>query len=371
MRFKAIQSSYFTRVSNWRVRILLTCVSLLFVSTSHAQAPSSAPAPSNPPVVPQPAPPPGNALPTPNSGEVQQTQPASQPPQQQPEEAPANGQDSVFVFKKEVQEVMLHATVVDEQRKLVTSLDRSAFTVFEDGVPQATTSFRKEGVPVAMGILIDNSGSMREKRAQVNQAVLNLIRAGNNNDETFVVNFSQDSYLDQDFTSDINLLQQALQKVSAKGETALYDAIVASAVHLKNNTRVDRKVMLVITDGRDNASQETLLEASRRLQQENGPTLYAIGLLGDQLHQSDSHALQSLADATGGVAFFPTRLDQVDDITRTIARDIRSQYTIGYKSSNLQQSSNYRRIEVRAQARGYRQLMVRTRSGYYPGEPVH
>jgi VWFA-related protein len=211
---------------------------------------------------------------------------------------------------------------------------------------------------------------MREKRDKVNQAVLNLIRAGNPTDETFVVNFSQDSYLDQDFTSDTNLLQQALQKVSAQGKTALYDAIVASAVHLKNNTRVDRKVLLVITDGRDNASQETLQEASRRLQQENGPTLYAIGLLGDELQQSDSGALQSLADSTGGVAFFPTRLDEVDDITRTVARDIRSQYTIGYKSNNPRQDSKYRAIQVMAQAQGYRKLTVRTRSGYYAGEAV-
>ena len=306
-----------------------------------------------------------------NSAPPSQPQPQEQP-QQQPDAQPsASGDDTVFVFKKEVQEVVLHATVVDEQRRLVTNLDRPAFTVFEDGVPQATTSFHRDDVPVAMGIVIDNSGSMREKRDKVNQAVLNLIRASNPNDEIFVVNFSQDSYLDQDFTSDINLLQQALQKVSAQGSTALYDAIVASAVHLKNNTRIDRKVLLVITDGRDNASQETLQEAAHRLQQENGPTLYAIGLLGDELPQSGTQALQSLADSTGGVAFFPRGLDEVNDITRTVARDIRSQYTIGYKPTNPRQNAGYRTIEVRAQAPGYRKLTVRTRSGYYAGEAVH
>ena len=287
-----------------------------------------------------------------------------------PEAAPADGQDSVFVFKKEVQEVVLRATVVDEQRRLITSLDRPAFKVFEDGVPQAITSFRRDDVPVAMGILIDNSGSMREKRDKVNHAVLDLFRASNPNDEIFVVNFSQDSYLDQDFTSDVNLLQQALQKVSAQGRTALYDAVVASAVHLNNN-RIDRKVLLVITDGRDNASQETLQEASRRLQQENGPTLYAVGLVSDELQKSGIEALQSLADSTGGVAFFPKGLDEVDEISRTVAHDIRSQYTIGYKSNNPKQGSEYRRIQVTAQAPGYRNLTVRTRSGYYAGEAVH
>jgi VWFA-related protein len=284
---------------------------------------------------------------------------------------PADDQGTVFVFKTEVREVILHATVVDEQRRLVTSLDRPAFTAFEDGVPQATTSFHRDDVPVAMGIVIDNSGSMREKRDKVNQAVFNLIRASNPKDETFVVNFSQDSYLDQDFTSDIDLLQQALQKASTQGSTALYDAIVASAIHLKNNTHLDRKVLLVITDGRDNASRETLQEAMRRLQQKNGPTLYAIGLLGDGLQPSDSGALRSLADSTGGVAFFPKGLDEVDDITRTVARDIRSQYTIGYKPTNHSQNGAYRVIEVRAQAPGHRKLTVRTRSGYYSGESVH
>jgi VWFA-related protein len=292
-------------------------------------------------------------------------------PEQPDGQQPGDDQGSVFVFKTEVREVILHATVVDEQRRLVTSLDRTAFTAFEDGVPQTTTSFHRDDVPVAMGIVIDNSGSMREKRDKVNQAVLNLIRASNPNDETFVVNFSQDSYLDQDFTSDIDLLQKALQKVSTQGSTALYDAIVASAVHLKNNTRVDRKVLLVITDGRDNASQETLQEAIRRLQQANGPTLYAIGLLGDELQPSDSGALRSLAESTGGVAFFPKGLDEVDDITRTVSGDIRSQYTIGYKPTNHSQDGKYRIIEVRARTPGHRKLTVRTKSGYYAGEAVH
>ena len=290
--------------------------------------------------------------------------------QGQADQKPDDDQSAVFVFKTQVREVILHATVVDEQRRLVTNLDRPAFTAFENGVPQATTSFHRDDVPVALGIVIDNSGSMREKREKVNQAVLNLIRSSGPNDETFVVNFSQNSYLDQDYTSDVNLLQTALQKVSAQGSTALYDAIVASAVHLKNNTRVERKVLLVITDGRDNASQETLQEAMRRLQQENGPTLYAIGLLGDELQQSDTGALQSLAAATGGVAFFPQRLDDVNDITRAVARDIHSQYTIGYKPTDHSKNGGYRAIEVRAQVPGHRKLTVRTRSGYYAGEAV-
>jgi Ca-activated chloride channel homolog len=350
--------------------VFVVCFLLVLLAVT-VEAQSSIPAPPGAIGVAQPAPVPAQSAPATNAAPATENNGSTTaPPPKAEQQAPADGQDSVFVFRKEVQEVMLRATVVDEQRRLVTNLDRAAFTVFEDGVAQKTTSFHRDDVPVAMGIVIDNSGSMREKRDKVNQAVLNLIKASNPSDEIFVVNFSQDSYLDQDFTSDINLLQQALQKVSSQGSTALYDAIVASAVHLKNNTRVDRKVLLVITDGRDNASQETLQQATRRLQQENGPTLYAIGLVSDELQQSGIDALQSFADSTGGVAFFPKALDEVNEITRTVARDIRSQFTIGYKPTNPRQNSDYRRILVTAQAPGYRKLTVRTRSGYYPGEAV-
>jgi VWFA-related protein len=299
-----------------------------------------------------------------------QAQP-SVPLGQDDNQAPVNGQGDVFVFKKEVHEVILHATVVDKDNHLVTTLDGSAFSVFENGVPQVITSFRREDAPVAMGIVIDNSGSMREKREKIREAVLNLISVSNPKDEMFVVNFSQNSYLDQDFTSDAGLIRQALQQVSSQGETALYDAIVASAVHLKNNPRVERKALLVITDGQDNSSQETLQQAARRLQQENGPVVYAIGLTGDGMKQSGHDALQTLAESTGGVAFFTPRLEEVDSVTRTIARDIRSQYTIGYKPTSARENGGYRRIQVQVRARNYRDLTARTRNGYYPGESLH
>jgi len=282
---------------------------------------------------------------------------------------PSSNDQGMFVFKKQVQEVVLHATVLDEQRHLVPYLDKSAFAVFEAGVPQTITSFRREDVPVAMGIVVDNSGSMREKRDRVNQAVLNLIRASNPQDEIFVVNFSQNYYLDQDFTSDVNLLQTALHQVSTKGSTALYDAIVASAVHLMNNPRLDKKVLLVITDGQDNMSQETLEEAARKLQQVNGPTLYAIGLVGNGMRTGMAgpgrEALQTLSDRTGGVAYFPDTLDQVNSITREIAHDVRSQYIVAYKPRNQNARPAYQSLRVEAHAPGYGRLTVRTRSGYY------
>jgi Ca-activated chloride channel family protein len=292
-------------------------------------------------------------------------------PGQQPAAQPGSNDDSMFVFKKQVEEVVLHATVVDDNMHLVTGLDRSAFTVFEDGKPQTITSFRREDIPVSMGIVVDNSGSMRDKRSQVNQAVLNLIRASNPRDEIFVVNFSQNYYLDQDFTSDANLLQTALHQVSSAGSTALYDAIVASAVHLKNNPHLDKKVLLVITDGQDNMSQETLQEASRRLKQANGPIIYAVGLLGSGLQRKGREALQDLAEGTGGVAYFPESLDQVDNITRTVARDIRSQYMIAYKPHNQDAKPRYQGVKIEAHAPEYGRLTVRTRTGYYSPDSAH
>jgi Ca-activated chloride channel homolog len=282
----------------------------------------------------------------------------------------SGGDEGSFVFKKQVEEVVLHATVVDQERRLATHLDRSAFSVFEDGQPQTITSFRREDVPVAIGIVIDNSGSMRDKREKVNQAILNLIRASNPKDEVFVVNFSENSYLDQDFTSDISLLEQALRRTSMQGSTALYDAVVASATHLANNPRFDKKILLVITDGQDNMSEDTLQEAMRHLQKPNGPVLYAIGLTGDELQGSGRQALQVLASATGGAAFFPASLDQVEDITQSLAHDIRSQYTIAYRPRDKDMKAGYHPIQVEARAAGYAKLTVRTRSGVYTGESV-
>jgi Ca-activated chloride channel homolog len=291
-------------------------------------------------------------------------QPSIQESEPQPAaQTPGADDQGMFVFKKQVEEVVLHATVTDAQQHLVTGLDRTSFQVFEHGVPQTITSFRREDVPVAIGIVIDNSGSMRDKREKVNEAVMNLIRASNPNDEVFVVNFGQEPYLDQDFTSNVQLLQTALHQVSARGSTALYDAILASSVHLRNNPRLQKKVLLVITDGQDNMSEVTLDEASRRLQQPNGPTVYSIGLLGVQGRGRE--ALQDLSQRSGGVAYFPSTLDDVDNITRTVAHDIRSQYMIAYRPHNQNAKPGYESVKVTATAPGYGALTVRTRTGYY------
>jgi Ca-activated chloride channel homolog len=274
----------------------------------------------------------------------------------------------VFVFRKDVDEVMLHATVVDDKQHIITNLDRTAFTVFEDGKPQSIISFHHVDIPVAMGIVIDNSGSMREKRSKVNQAALNLVRSSNPRDEVFIVNFNDEQYLDQDFTHDLLKLKEALEKIDARGGTALYDAVVASADHLKQNARLEKKVIFLVTDGEDNASSETLEQAIKQLQLEGGPSVYAIGILGDEDHPKRAKkALQIIADRTGGIAFFPKTLDEVDNISRTIANDIRNQYAIGYKPLSPKKAGEFRQIRVEAKAKGHSKLVVRTKSGYYAG----
>ena len=251
---------------------------------------------------------------------------------------------------------------------MVTNLPKTAFTVFENNQAQTISSFRHEDIPVAMGIVIDNSGSMREKRDKVNKAAINLVRASNPQDEVFVVNFNDEYYLDQDFTGAIPKLREALEKVESRGGTALYDAVVASADHLKKNAKLEKKVLFVVTDGEDNASRESLETAVRRLQAENGPTVYGIGLLGEEKQRRARNALKEMAIRTGGVAFFPKDLNEVDEISSTVAHDIRNQYTIGYKPTTPKSAGGYRAIRVDAREKGYGKLTVRTRSGYYAGQ---
>jgi len=285
-----------------------------------------------------------------------------------PPSSQQGGDQGGFVFHKEVDEVVLHATVVNDKQQMVTTLDKSAFTVYEDGKPQNIISFRHEDIPVSMGIVIDNSGSMREKRDRVNKAAINLVKSSNPQDEVFIVNFNDEYYLDQDFTADLNKLREALEKVETRGGTALYDAVVASAEHLKKNAKLEKKVLFVVTDGEDNASRESLEQAIRRLQEENGPTVYTIGLLGEEKQRRARKALQFIAEKTGGIAFFPKTVDEVDSISKQVAHDIRNQYTLGYKPSNPKSTGGYRVIKVDAKAKGFGKLSVRTKSGYYAGQ---
>jgi Ca-activated chloride channel family protein len=284
----------------------------------------------------------------------------------------AKGKNGGYTLSRDVDEVVLNATVIDDHGHLVSGLNKDAFHVLEDGKPQVITSLQEQDVPVSIGLLIDNSGSMRTKRQAVNEAALDMVRASNPEDETFVVNFADEAYIDQDFTSDINRLRDGLSHIDSKGGTALYDAVIASADYMAKNAKKAKDVLLIITDGEDNASGTNLEETVRRVQDLQGPVVYSIGLLFDDSGSGgrESHrarrALQLLSDETGGLAFFPKNLGQVDEIAAEVARDIRNQYTISYHSTKPASLGGYRMVHVDAKGKGYNKMTVRTKPGYFP-----
>jgi Ca-activated chloride channel homolog len=281
------------------------------------------------------------------------------------------GPGGKYTLREDAYEVRLNATVLDGSGKSILDLPQDAFHVYEDGVPQTINSFRHEDLPVSLGLLIDSSGSMYDKQAAVKQAALDLVKLSNPQDEAFVVDFSWEPFIDADFTSNIGKLTEGLNYIKASGGTALYDALVASADYLSKNAKHPKQVVLIVTDGEDNASGVSLEQSIRRIQDLDGPVIYAVGLLfGQDTDKRESrHArrvLEALAEQTGGAAYFPKSLNQVDEIAAEVARDIRTQYTISYHSTKPPQQGGYRQVHVDAKSKNYGKLTVRTRSGYYP-----
>ncbi len=295
------------------------------------------------------------------AGGAQAQQPAA------PKPPPQKSDD--FRIQKDVNLVVLHASVLDERGRFVGDLKQENFRVFEDKMEQKLSVFKREDVPVSVGLVIDNSGSMREKRARVNAATLTFVKTSNPSDEAFVVNFNDDYYLDldKDFTSDINEMKEALERIDSRGSTALYDALIGSLDHLKKGHR-DKKVLLVVTDGEDNASRKSL-EVTVQEAQKSDALIYAVGLLSQENKRSAKRArqaLSSLAQATGGLAFFPERTEDTEAICTQIAHDIRNQYTLAYYPTNTARDGSFRSVQVAVNPpRGRGKLFVRTRSGYY------
>jgi Ca-activated chloride channel homolog len=282
---------------------------------------------------------------------------------------PKEGKEG-YVLRTNVDEVVLNATVLAGNR-IVQNLTQDDFQVFEDGVKQTLLSFQHTDLPVSIGLVIDNSGSMYRKRPSVNKSALDLVLASNPQDQAFVVNFSDEAFIDADFTSDPTKLRDGLAHIDSKGGTALYDAVVASADHLVEEGSRPKQVLVLITDGEDNASTLNLEQTIHRVQELSGPVIYSIGLLfGDEMSRAEvrhaRRALEMLSTETGGMAFFPKSIEEVDQIAAEVARDIRSQYTLGYRSTKPMTDPGFRRIEVKAEAKGMGTLTVRTRTGYFP-----
>jgi Ca-activated chloride channel family protein len=280
-------------------------------------------------------------------------------------QTPPPVQDETPTFSLDTKLVPLHVSVLDKNGKLVTNLPQSAFHVFENNVEQPLKIFNREDVPVSMGIIIDNSGSMREKRPKVATAALELVKASNPQDEVFIVDFNDVAYLDAPFTNNIKKLEQVLDKIDTRGGTAMRDAISMSIDYAKESGKKTKKVLLVITDGNDNTSNETLEQLVRKARQSE-VLIYCIGLLNDEEPREGraaKRALKALAEASGGLDYYPKTLSEIETITPQIAHEIRNQYILAYSPLNAALDGTFRAIKVTVNAPGH--LTVRTRNGYF------
>jgi Ca-activated chloride channel family protein len=293
------------------------------------------------------------------SGQVQtQTEVASA--------SPPSGIANQYTISVKVRLVVLPVTVTNRQGEFVPGLAAGNFQVYEAGRPQAITLFEHEDVPVTVGLVVDNSGSMGPKRPGVLAASQAFVKSSNPGDEMFVVTFNQRVSLglprSLPFTSDLGALQGALSSKPAAGNTALYDGVAAGLQHLKGGTG-ERKALIVVTDGGDNASRTTFPNLLQMAESSNA-VIYTIGILDETYSGENPRVLKQLAKATGGQAYFPQSASEVSSVAEQIARDIRRQYTIGYVPAAAAANGGYRSVRVKARAAGDGKLRVRTRAGY-------
>jgi Ca-activated chloride channel family protein len=273
-------------------------------------------------------------------------------------------ENPVATFRTESDLVSLNVSVFDQDGRVVKGIPQSAFTVFEDNQKQAIKVFRQEDVPISLGLMIDTSASMFNKRERVNSAALAMVKASNPDDEVFVISFNEAALVTQDFTSDVKRLESSLRRMESKGETAMRDALSLGLDHLRAHARKDKKVLLVITDGEDNSSiqkQENLVRAAHL----SNVIIYGIGILGSEQPASAQRAraaLDELTLATGGRSWYPNDVAEIEKITPEIAHEIRNQYVIGYTPNNTPNTGGFRSIRVEVNVPN---LTVRTRSGYY------
>ena len=274
-------------------------------------------------------------------------------------------ENPVTTFRTDSNLVSLNVSVFDQDGRVVKGLPRSAFTVFEDNQKQEIKGFAQEDVPISLGLLVDTSGSMSNKRERVSSAALAMVKASNPDDEVFVISFSEEAFIRQGFTSDVKQLEASLREMGSKGETAMRDALSLGLDYLRAHSKKDKRVLLVITDGEDNSSiqkEENLIRAAHL----SNVIIYGIGILGSEEPASAQRArvsLETLTLATGGRAWFPNNVADIETITPEIAHEIRNQYVISYTPENTANAGVFRSIRVEVNVSSF---TVRTRSGYYP-----
>jgi len=289
------------------------------------------------------------------------------------------GKDKDYTLNVDTVVVEVPVSVLDKEGRPVDGLKQENFQVFEDKVLQTIKTFRHEDIPLSLGLVIDNSGSMRNKRERVNSAALAFVRESNPEDETAIINFDDSAYLEQDFTSSIGDLIDALENIDARGETALYDALYLAAEKVTKEGKKDKKAILLITDGEDNVSKYGINKVIEALRQSK-VTLYAVGLLeeddqrGGLFKKAPSKKakddLIKFADITGGQAYFPKNLDEVEELVKTIAHDLRNHYTITYTPTNKNLDGTWREVTVKiTPPKNMPKFTSHAKQGYYAPKP--
>jgi Ca-activated chloride channel homolog len=274
--------------------------------------------------------------------------------------------NGLYQFSSNAGMVVLHATVIDRKGGFTSGLKQGDFQISEDGVTQPIKVFQQEDTPVAVGLLVDNSGSMRRKRSDVSAAALAFMHQSNPADEVFLINFNDRVSFGLPstklFTADFQQLVIALSTATTGGKTSLYDALKAGLDHIRKSA-LSRKVLIVISDGGDNASKHTFAQVVTEAESSD-VTIYAVGLFDEYDKDRNPKVLNTLVKVTGGQAFYPPETPEVVSICQRIAADIRHQYTIGYVPANQEMDGRFRAIHVTAKPSSGARLAVRTRSGY-------
>jgi VWFA-related protein len=271
---------------------------------------------------------------------------------------------SASAFRAESRLVRVDVSVQGAHGDIITDLAPAAFTVYENGKAQPISLFLQDDIPVSLGLVIDNSGSMRTRRAQVEAAALAFARASNPLDEVFVVNFADTPRLDVPFTNDVRVLEAGIARMDSIGGTALRDAVAMAVAYLADHATRDHKILLVMTDGGDNSSAISN-DAVRERAERAGIALYAIGVPQPDASKATRgrHELDDLTERTGGAAFHPGTLDEVEPVAIRLAHQVRRRYTLAYVPLNQSLDGSYRKIRVVVKAP--EQVSVHSRAGYY------
>jgi len=287
----------------------------------------------------------------------------------------SSGRSRGYTIGVNVDLVVMHTAVQDKNGNFVGGLKSDSFKVYEDGVQQSISSFSQEDVPVSLGILLDLSGSMRNKIEEVNKAALAFIMASNSEDQVFLIGFNDEVELIQDFTNDIDEITDSLDNTVVSGGTALYDAIYLGVQKAQVGTQ-PKKAIVVISDGEDRDSYYKLDELVAKVQ-ESDVQIYCIGFLNEvpekglfgrwskSVPEKAHDALEMISEETGGKAFFPKKVTEMNGIVAEIAHELRNQYSIGYISSNTARDGGWRRVKITLETSGDSKYHVRYRRGYF------